>query len=238
MARPCRLRAENDVRFRLCPRTVARLLSLGLHLAVALLVLGLASPAMLKTLTGLELTDEELAAMMPPEYAAPAQDMGFIPISPNKVLTNYGGRTPEEEELYREFAEAGGMVGALQSTSYGPKVRFGATLFDNYHSYYVGGLVGHFRTADGLDVFIVDGRKDPRVKKLILHVPDRNFTRALTEYNSRYIYSYGPSLLTEKPTQGTVMFMGDGDKIHRLLWMPRSGPALYPERVYHGQPNP
>ncbi|SKA82195.1 hypothetical protein SAMN02745704_01521 [Paucidesulfovibrio gracilis DSM 16080] len=214
-------------------RVLAWSLSLALHLATLLLALFLTSPIAFKQLAGMQLTEDELAAMMPPEYLAPPEDMGAIPISPNKVLVDYGGRTPEEEELYREFAEAGGMVGALQSTSYGPKVRFGATLFDNYHSYYVGGLVGHFRTADGLDVFIVDGRKDPRVEKLILHVPDRGFTRALTEYNSRYIYTYGPSLLTPKPVRGTVMFMGDGDKIHRLLWMPATGKALYPERVYH-----
>lgn len=213
-------------------RTVSWLLSLGLHLAALVLALVLAPPDMLRAMLGAELTNEELAEMLPPEYAAPPDETVYIPISPNKVLVTYGGRNATEEALFREFAEGGGLVGGLDQTSYGPKIRFGTTLFEHYHSYYVSGLVGHFRTDDGLDVYIVDGRKDPRVKKLLLHVPSRNFTRALTEYNSRYIYSYGPTLLSTEPIQGSVMFMGDGDKIHRLMWIPKAGKALYPERVY------
>lgn len=213
-------------------RAVSLLLSLGLHLSALALALALTSPGMLHSVLGLELSNEDLAAMLPPEVAAPPDKDLYIPISPNKVLVNYGGRNATEEELFREFAEAGGLVGGIDQTSYGPKIRFGATLFDEYHSYYVSGLVGHFRTDEDLDVYIVDGRKDPRVNKLILHVPARDFTRALTEYNSRYIYTYGPSLLSEKPVEGSVLFMGDGDKIYRLLWMPKTGKALYPERVY------
>ncbi|MGE4292976.1 MAG: hypothetical protein AB7E32_12305 [Desulfovibrio sp.] len=217
-------------------RTVSRLLSLGLHLAALGLALLLAPPDALRHVLGVELTDEELSGMLPPEYAAPLETPVYIPISPNKVLVTYGGRNATEEELFREFAEAGGLVGGIDQTSYGPKVRFGTTLFDNYHSYYVSGLTGHFRTDEDLDVYIVDGRKDPRIKKLLLHVPSWNFTRALTEYNSRYIYTYGPSLLSEEPIQGSVMFMGDGDKIYRLMWIPKTGRAIYPERVFQTPP--
>lgn len=217
-------------------RLVSWLLSLGLHLAALGLILVLAPPQALQRVLGVELTDEDLAEMLPPEVAAPPEAQAYIPISPNKVLVHYGGRNAAEEELYREFAEAGGLVGGIVQTSYGPKIRFGATLFEHYHSYYVSGLVGHFRTAEGLDVYIVDGRKDPRINKLLLHVPAMDLTRTLTEYNSRYIYTYGPSLLSEQPVQGTVMFMGDGDKIYRLMWLPKTGRALYPERVYLKKP--
>ncbi|MEF2143814.1 MAG: hypothetical protein V3573_00080 [Desulfovibrionaceae bacterium] len=212
-------------------RTVCWLLSALLHLVVlgAILVWTMPDARVFFVEPGMELTDEELDRLMPEEYDAPPE---VVDISPHKVLVTYGGRNATEEEIFREFAEGGGLLKSIERLREGPKVRFGHTLFSEYHSYYVSGLVGHFRTDENLDVFVVDGRKDPRVRKLLLHVPGMNFTRALTEYHSRYIYTYGPTLLAEEPVEGSVMFMGDGDKIYRLMWLPAKGHALYPERVY------
>ena len=207
-------------------------LSLGLHLLVPALVWLLTSGALSAMLPGGELDPEnlDLSNLAPPEYLAEPE---AVQISDRSVLMDHGGRDEIERELFKAFAESGGLVGNQIEGTEGPKVRFGHTVIARYFSYYRSGFIGHYQTDEGLDVFILDGRNDPRFGKLLMHVPAKNFLRGLTQRGSRYIYSYSAEMLDEDPVEGTVMFMGDGDQIYRLMWMPAKGKALYPTRLFY-----
>ncbi len=174
--------------------------------------------------------DIDISELMPPEYLADPQP---ITISDRSVLVDHGGRDAAQRELFDAFAKTGGLVGSISKLAEGPKVRFGHTVIAKYCSYYRSGFIGHYQTAEGLDVFILDGRNDPRFGKLLMHVPDLDMLRGLTQHGSRYIYTYSNTLLGEKPIAGSVMFMGDGDKIFRLMWLPKKGKAKYPTRLLY-----
>lgn len=181
--------------------------------------------------SGEDLSKVDLSGMMPPEVIVGEPET--IDISPNKVVTDHGGKDEAQRADFKEFAESGGLAdGGGKPWEFGPKVRFGHSVV-KYFSYYRSSFVGHYQTRAGMDVYVMDGRNDPRFKALLLHVPSENFTRCLKSSGSRYIYSYGPGIKTYDPVEGTVMFMGDGDAIYRFLWMPAQGRAMYPEKVMY-----
>lgn len=207
-------------------------LSALLHVAVPLLVV-LWTTGALSTLlaTGeLDLENLDLSNLAPPKYLAEPE---AVEISDRSVLVDHGGKDEAERELFKAFAESGGLVGDRTNWTEGPKVRFGHTVMAKYFSYYRSGFVGHYQTDEGLDVYVLDGRNDPRFGKLLLHVPERDFLRGLTQHGSRYIYTYSDTVLGEKPVEGSIMFMGDGDEIFRLMWIPKTGKALYPTRLFY-----
>ncbi len=210
--------------------------SLLLHLLVPFFLWLWTTGAISAMLPGgeLDLENLDLSNLQPPEYLV---DPGAIEISDRSIFLGHGGKNELERALFEAFAESGGLVGDRMDPAYGPKVRFGHTVIAQYFSYYRSGFVGHYQTNGGLDVYILDGRNDPRFGKLLMHVPDMNFLRGLTQHGSRYIYSYSATLLDEKPVEGSIMFMGDGDEIYRLMWLPPSGRALYPTRLLYFSEN-
>lgn len=206
--------------------------SVLLHVLVPLIIWGWTTGAISAMLSGDDLDPEnmDISDLMPPEYLAPPE---AIDISDKSILLDNGGDTDIQRELFKAFADSGGLVGDRTNWTQGPKVRFGHTVMNKYFSYYRSGFVGHYQTNDGLDVFILDGRNDPRFGKLLMHIPSMNFLRALTQRGGRYIYSYGTSTLAEAPVEGSLMFMGDGDQIYRLMWLPPTGRARYPTRLLY-----
>ncbi|MGE4504060.1 MAG: hypothetical protein AB7D51_01835 [Desulfovibrionaceae bacterium] len=207
-------------------------LSLVLHVLAPLLLVLWTTGTLAALLPGeeLDLSTLDLSNLAPPEYLA---EPGAVEISDRSVLLDHGGRDEAERELFAAFAESGGLVGDQTHWTEGPKVRFGHEVIARYFSYYRSGFVGHYQTDDGLDVYVLDGTNDPRFGKLLLHVPAMNFLRGLTQRGSRYIYTYADEPLAEAPVEGSIMFMGDGDEIYRLMWIPKHGKALYPTRLMY-----
>ncbi|MGE4554285.1 MAG: hypothetical protein AB7D57_14325 [Desulfovibrionaceae bacterium] len=160
--------------------------------------------------------------------AAPPAPPAFKPISDRKEGGSYGGRNATEETMFKEFAEAGGLVGSGGQSEGGPKVRFGHILM---HSYSEKSLVGHYRTPKGLDVYILDGRGDPRLESFVLFVPDHKMVRRLVSLGNEYMYTYGPELGQDVPAEGSVTFLGDGDRIYSFIWISGARRAVYPQRV-------
>ncbi len=217
-------------------RSMSWAVSLLLHLLLPLVLWLWTTGAISAMLAGeeLDLASLDLSDLPPVQYLAEPE---VLEISDRSFFLGHGGKDEVEQELFKAFAESGGLAGDRFGPDYGPKVRFGHTVIAKYFSYYRSGFVGHYQTNAGLDVYILDGRNDPRFGKLLMHVPDMDFLRGLTQCGSRYIYSYSTTLLDKKPVEGSVMFMGDGDEIFRLMWLPHSGKALYPTRLFYFSEN-
>ncbi len=213
------------------PRLIALLLSLALHLGLGLLVLWWFGPAGSSAPESVEIDLEHMVNQLEDIYQAPG--IQAKPISSLKTGGDYGGRNATEEAMFKEFAEGGGIVGMVEHNLETPKVRFGHFLFTQ--SYLEKSILGRYVTKDGMEVFILDGRDDERLGKFVLYVPDQEMVRTLTPIND-YIYTYGHELLSEMPAEGSLTFLGDGDRIYSFIWLPggEHAHAKYPKRVPFG----
>lgn len=210
---------------------LALILSLALHLGLAAVLLWGFGPSSPPPPEAVEVDLKSMMEKLNDLYDAPR--LQAKPISSLKEGGAYGGRNATEEALFKEFAEGGGIVGSVELVENTPKVRFGHFLFTQ--TYLESSILGRYVTKTGMEVFILDGREDERLKKFVLYVPSMEMVRTLTPINE-YIYTYGHELLSETPAEGSLTFLGDGDRIYSFIWIPggEHAHAMYPKRVMFG----
>ena len=213
------------------PRLIALVLSLALHLGLAVVLIWGFGPSGPSAPESVEIDLEGMVGKLENLYAAPR--LQAKPISAVKTGGDYGGRNATEEALFKEFAEGGGIVGSVELVEQTPKVRFGHFLFTQ--TYLEKSILGRYVTRTGMEVLILDGRDDERLGKFVLYVPAQKLVRTLTPIND-YIYTYGHELLSEMPAEGSLTFLGDGDRIYSFIWIPggEHAKAMYPKRVMFG----
>lgn len=212
-------------------RLAALVLSLALHLSLAAVLLWGFGPSLSSAPDAVEIDLQAMMDELDDIYSAPG--IQARPISALKVGGDYGGRNATEEALFKEFAEGGGIVGTVGLTENSPKVRLGHFLFTK--TYLEKSILGRYVTKKGMEVFILDGRDDERLGKFVLYVPAMEMVRTLTPIND-YIFTYGHDLLTEIPAEGSLTFLGDGNRIYSFIWIPggEHAHAMYPKRVQFG----
>ncbi|WP_432736554.1 alpha/beta hydrolase family protein [Maridesulfovibrio sp. FT414] len=89
---------------------------------------------------------------------------------------------------------------------------------------------GHYETATGREVVILDARKEHG--RLVLHDRKTGLVRKLKKAGyGEFIYTYGPSFNEDEPVEGSVVFLpGDEHWIRRFMWLPGQGAAEYPDK--------
>lgn len=209
-------------------KTIAALLSVLLHTALlGALWWHVAAPSPTPEAMDVDLdrlVEEARRRYDTPPPAPPAEKL----ISDRKEGGNYGGRNAAEEARFKEFAEGGGLVGSGLQNEGGPKVRLGHMLSNSYSEKSV---VGHYRAPQGPDVYILDARSDSRLGSFVIFVPECNMLRRLVNLGNKYMYTYGPALEQDTPAEGSLTFLGDGNRIYSFIWISGAKRAVYPVRV-------
>lgn len=146
-----------------------------------------------------------------------------------KGAKSYGSTKGSREAELKAFAKSGGIVN-VESDSYkhGAEMRFGHAV--GFYTYPTEDFVGHYKDPKtGRVVCVIDARETP-YGKLLLYDSQSGLFRPLTKFG-KYIYTYGPSFHEDKPVEGSVVFLADGDRISRIIWQPKDPPAIFPVKV-------
>ncbi len=152
-----------------------------------------------------------------------------------KGAESYGSTKGTREAELKAFAESGGIVN-VESDGYkhGAEMRFGHAV--GFYSYPTEDFVGHYKDPkSGRVVAVIDARETP-YGKLLLYDSQSGLFRPLTKFG-KYIYTYGPSFYEDKPVEGSVVFLADGDHISRIIWQPKEPPAVFPVKIRFSEEN-